>query len=393
MKAHPPQKPRRRSALLALGYNVYEINFGVAEYAKKAGWILNDAMSHFGRLPSQWHGDGVITLLNPDAQPGLIEMIKSTGVPVVNLAHYRDSFISAWVLPNNEKIGSIAANHFLTRGFDHFAFYRPTSAPVVMERLAAFRDTVIRAGKEFYDISFENAPKRRRTEENLLPWLGEQLRRLPKPLAVMAQYDVDANEVVRAALNAGLQVPEDVAVAGVDNDPIYSQFGPVPLTSVLSNRRLAGYRAAELLDAIMNRKPRLERNLRIDPEGIIVRTSSDVVAASDNHVGKALRYIWEHFHQPITVDDVVAHAGISRRGLYDRFERSVGHPIHLELMRQRIDKVKQLLRDTDEKLQVIADCCGLIDAERLSKSFRRFCAVSPVQYRATHRTTQVNPEE
>ena len=393
MKASSPQKPKRKSVLLALGYNVYEINFGVAEYAKKAGWILNDAMCHFGRLPSQWRGDGVITLLNPDAQPSLIDMVKETRVPVVNLAHYRDRFISGWVLPDNQKIGSIAANHFLTRGFEHFAFFRLTSEPVVMERLCAFRDAALKAGKTFYDINFETAPKRSQTQENLLLWLSQQLRCLPKPLAAMAQYDVDANEVVRAAHNANLLVPDDVAVVGVDNDPVYSQLGPVPLTSVLSNRRLAGYRAAELLDQIMDRKPNVARNIRIEPEGIVVRKSSDIIAAEDTHVAKALRYIWEHFREPITVDDVVLHSGTSRRGLYDRFERIVGHPIHLELMRQRIETAKQLLRDTDGKLQAIADSCGLIDAERFSKSFKRFCGISPSEYRTTHRTSFANPDE
>ena len=386
MKAFPQKKSKRKSVLLALGWNVYEINFGVAEYAKKAGWILNDIMCHLGRLPPLWQGDGIITLINPDTQPGLIQMIKDTRVPVVNLGNFRDDFISGWVLPNNEKIGAIAADHFLTRGFEHFAFSRLTSLPVVTERLAGFRDAVLKAGKAFYDIHWETVPKRRRTEAYYLPWLGEQLRSLPKPVATMAQYDVDANDIVRAAHYAGLQVPDDVAVVGVDNDPVYSQLGPVPLSSVLSNRRLAGYRAAELLDQIMEGQPGGVQNVCIEPEGIAVRMSSDIIALNDPYAAKALRFIWEHFSEPITVNDIVANSGISRRGLYDRFVRSVGHPIHLELTRKRIDKAKQLLRDTDKKLHAIADASGLINAECLSKSFKRFCDTSPSIYRKTHRT-------
>ena len=387
------QKPRRKSVLLALGWNVYEINFGVAEYARKANWILNDLMCHSGLLPSQWRGDGIITLLNPDSPPSLAQTIGKTRVPVVNLGTCRDDFVSGWVLPDNQKIGSIAADHFLTRGFDHFAFYRMTSAPVVMERFAAFRDAALKAGKKFYDINYETVGKRRRTQENLLPWLGEQLRRLPKPLAAMAQYDVEANDIVRAAHSVNLTVPNDVAVVGVDNDPVYSQLGPVPLSSVASNRRLAGYRAAELLDQFMIRKPPLQRCIRIDPSGIVVRASSDIIAVEDAYAAKALRFIWEHFHEPIQVADVIAHTGISRRTLYSRFEQHVGHPIQRELTRQRMEMVKQLLRDTDRKLHDIACASGLGAAESLSKAFKHFCGIAPSAYRDTHRTSRVDPEQ
>lgn len=393
MASRIPQTPRRKSVLLALGWNVYEINFGVAEYAKKANWILDDLMFHSGLFPSQWHGDGIITLLNSNSSSRLIRTIGNTGLPVVNLGVYVNDFISAWVLPDNQKIGSIAANHFLTRGFDRFAFYRMSSASVVMERLASFRDAVLKAGKQFYEISYETVPKRRRTQENLLPWLGEQLRRLPKPLAAMAQYDADANDIVRAALSANLIVPDDVAVVGVDNDPVYSQLGPVPLSSVASNRRLAGYRAAELLDQFMKRKPPLQRRIQIAPSGIVVRMSSDLIAVKDADAAKALRFIWEHFHEPITVRDVIAHVGTSRRTLYSRFEQHVGHPIQRELTRQRMEKAKQLLRETNKKLHDIACASGLDYGAGLGKAFTRFCGVSPSTYRDTHRTSFVDPAE
>jgi LacI family transcriptional regulator len=202
----------------------------------------------------------------------------------------------------------------------------------------------------------------------------------------MAQYDGEANDISRAALSVGLRIPEDVAVIGVDNDPVYSTLGPVPLTSVDSNRRLAGYRAAEVLERILGGDQWVEKTILIPPEGVVVRQSTDMIAVDDPHVSKALRFVWNHFQEPITVEEVVQASGISRRGLYTRFERIVGHPIYEELMKQRLDRAKQLLRDTDEKLQFIADECGLEDAERLSKSFKRFVGTSPADFRARHHT-------
>lgn len=380
---------KRSSVLLALGWNAFEFNLGVAEYAKKANWILNDIMCHSGQIPSRWDGDGIIAHVNSRNSKELISLLRRASVPVVNLGALTAPFISARVLPDNDKIGTMAADHLLGRGFVHFAFYRLTSSPVVLERMEGFKRAVLAAGKKFYELNCEvpsgRSRKRPVSNAGLLPRLGSMLKRLPKPCAVMAQYDVEANDVCRACLSVGLRVPDDVAVIGVDNDPIYSRLGPVPLTSVESNLRLAAYRAAEVLEGIMNGERWYEKTVRIAPEGVVVRESTDILAVGDMHVSKALRFINDNFTREITVDDIVQHSGISRRGLYSRFEQIVGHPIYEELMRQRLDRAKTMLRETDEKLQFVADECGLGDAERLSKSFKRFCRISPVQYREEHR--------
>jgi LacI family transcriptional regulator len=390
MISRSSRRKRRRNVLLALGWNTFEFNLGVAEYAKKANWILNDIMCHSGEIPSRWEGDGIIAHVNSSNERPLISLLRRARVPVVNLGAFTSSLIAARVLPDNAGIGQMAAEHLLGRGFEHFAYYRLSASPVVMERMEGYRATVKAAGKHFHELDcspiMAGAKARPRGgNAYLLPRLAVMIKRLSKPLAVMSQYDGEANDVTRACFSAGLRVPDDVAVIGVDNDRVYSQLGPVPLTSVDSNRRLAAYRAAEMLDRILDGERWHEKTVRIAPEGVVVRESTDILAVEDLHVSKALRFIWDNFTKDITVDDVVRHSGISRRGLYSRFEGMVGHPIYEELMRQRLDRAKQLLRETDEKLQFIADECGLGDAERLSKSFKRYCGVSPVEYRSEHR--------
>lgn len=387
-RARGNKSVHRRNVLLALGWNVFDFNVGVAEYAKKANWVLNDIMCHSGRIPSQWDGDGIIAHVNSPNEKPLISLLRRAKVPVVNLGAFSTSLIAARVLPDNVRIGEMGAEHLLNRGFYQFAFYRLTSSPVVLQRMQGFRKAVQAAGKRFHEINCEaDVGRGRETRQNrqLLTRLSSELKKLPKPLAVMAQHDGEANDVCRACQVSGLRIPEDVAVIGVDNDPIYSQFGPVPLSSVDSNRRLIAYKAAEYLDRILNGERWLEKTVLIEPERVVVRESTDILAVGDPHVSKALRFIHDRYTTGITVDEIVQQSGISRRGLYTRFERIVGHPIYEELMRQRLDHAKGLLRDTDEKLQFIADECGLGDAERLSKSFKRFCGVSPFEYRANHR--------
>ena len=380
-----PRKPRK-SVLLALGFYVHEINVGVAKYARDADWILTDITSRNGVIEPGWNGHGIITLLPSREQRSLIDFCRKARVPVVNLSDQLPELPFPRVLPDNQAIGEKAAEHFLAHGFEHLAFFiRHSDAPVERERMEGFRRAALQARRSFHLLDYTAMSNRRDASARLLPWLARQLEHLPKPLAVMAQYDANANDVVRACHMAGLLVPEQVAVVGVDNDLIYAELGPVPLSSVISNRELIGYKGAELLDRLMAGAESPDAPIRIPPDGVLVRRSSDVLAVKDVHVAKALTFIAQHYHEPITVNDVVAASGASRRSLYIQFALQLGHSIHRELMRQRLERAKRLLRETDDKLFNIASQCGYQEATHLSKAFRQQIGISITKYRQEHR--------
>jgi LacI family transcriptional regulator len=201
----------------------------------------------------------------------------------------------------------------------------------------------------------------------------------------MAQFDAEANIIVQACIHAGLNVPEQVAVVGVDNDPIYSELGPVPLTSVISNRELLGYRGAELLDRLMRGGKLPSKPERVPPGGVIVRRSTDIFAIDDVGVANALRYIKEHAAEPISIDAVAGASGVSRRTLYTKFQTTLNRTIQAEIIRQRINLAKNLLSATNEKLESIAYDSGFETANSLSKAFRIHEGMSPSVYRETYR--------
>jgi LacI family transcriptional regulator len=379
-----PERPRK-SVLLALGFYVHEINVGVAKYARDAGWILTDITSRNGMVEPGWNGDGIISLLASREQKSLIDFMIKARVPIVNLSDELPELPFPRVLQHNLAIGAVAANHFLTRGFEQFAFFILHGASVERERMEGFQQAVNRAQRTFHLLDYSPLRNQRGANGRLLSWMAHRLKQLPKPLAVMAQYDADANDVVRACLQAELHVPEQVAVVGVDNDPIYTEFGPVPLSSVVSNTERMGYEGAALLDRLMAGAKPPREPIRIPPDGVIVRKSSDTTAVEDIHVAKALTFITQHFHEPITVQDIVTISGASRRSLYIRFALEIGHSIHRELIRQRMEGARRLLRETDEKLQSIATRCGYLEAAHLSKAFRQQVGISVTQYRQEHR--------
>ena len=378
---------QRKSVLLAMGYYVHEINVGVAKYARLANWILDDITSRNGMIPPAWKGDGVVALIPSFAVPTwnqktLIEFASKVGVPVVNLSDQLPDLPFPRVLPDNAAIGRLAAEHLIGRGFEHFAFYtQDNQAPVVKERMAGFRNAVLKAGRKFHLIDYSENMAQEGARLHLLTWLGRQFAKLPKPIAAMAQYDGDANDIVRACQMAGLTIPDHVAVVGADNDPIYAELGPVPLSSVVTNREMIGFKGAELLDRLMRGDKPPKNAIRIKPDGVIVRQSSDIVAVAEVHVAKAVDFIIHNHHKQITVDDVVTASGASRRNLYVKFAAHVGHSIHQEIVRQQLEHVKYCLRDSNAKLQAIAEECGFGDASQLSKIFQHHLGISVSHFR------------
>lgn len=307
-------------------------------------------------------------------------------MPVVDLSEQMPELPYPRVTTDDDAIGRLAADHFLSRGFGHFAFVaQDIEAIVVRQRMEGFRAATLAAGRKFHLLDYSAHAREPNAAAKMLPWLASELVQLPKPLATMAQYDGESNDIVRACQLANLVVPDEVAVIGVDNDPIYAELGPLPLSSVVTNRELIGYRAAELLAHLMGGGKPPASPVRIAPDGVVVRRSSDVIAAEDSNVAKAIAFIGENYRRPITVDDVVAASGASRSKLYMKFALHTGHSIQREIVRQRLERAKHLLRETDEKLQTIAEASGFEEAAQLSKTFKYCLGISVARFRSEHR--------
>ena len=371
----------RKQVLLAMGWYVHEVNVGVARYAKEAGWVLDDSASHSGVIPASWRGDGIITISTGVKTP-LAAFVARARVPVVDVSSASNHRRFGRVQPDNFAIGRVAAEELLGRGFKHYSFFSLNpAAPVVRERVKGFRATVKQAGHRFYLLNFANHIRQGGKLDHIIPWLGRELKKLPKPLATMAQYDAEANYIVRASLEAGLHVPEEVSVIGVDNDLVYSQLGLVPLTSVVSNRELVGYRGAEMLAHLMNGGALPSEPVRVPPGGVIVRRSTDIFASEDAAMSKALAFIASHCGEPIGVSDVVHASGVCRRTLFSKFANQLGRSIHRELLRQRLAKAKLMLSTNSEKLETIADACGFSSVSALWSVFRTQEGLSPSEFR------------
>ena len=322
-----------------------------------------------------WEGDGIIARIETK---DIADELLQRDLPMIDVSAARHLPEIPYVETNDSEIAMAAADHLLGRGFQHLAFSGDTRFMWSNNRRDGFRDHIETSGRECH--IHETPPTREKftTErKRLTKWLND----LPKPAGIMACYDIRGREILDACRESGIDVPYQIAVIGVDNDELICELADPPLSSVIPNTQRTGYEAANLLDRMMSGENVPVGAHLIPPLGIETRQSTDVLAVDDEDVAAALRYIHDHALDGIRVEDVLDNVPVSRRVLETRFRQAIGHTPHQEILRVQIDRVKQLLTNTDLTLEAIAHRCGFRHAEYMSVVFKRVTATTPGKFR------------
>lgn len=371
----------RHVALLVETSNAYArgLLVGVKKYVEeRPGWsmYLAEHSRHetdFSWLEG-WRGDGVLARIENEETA---RFIRRLGLPTVDLSAARLVPELPGVETDDDTIARWAVDHFAERGLRAYAFCGDERFSWSITRGERFADHVRERGATPREFRMKPSSMRAADRELLAGWL----RDLPKPVGVLACYDIAGQEVLEACKIAGLAVPDSVAVVGVDNDELIGNLTTPPLSSIEPDTTRTGYLAAKLLDLMMQGQT-LAPGLRlIEPTRIVARQSSDILAVDDPLVARALRYIRDRSDQNLGVVAVLQHVGLSRRALDHRFMRILGRTVHGEIIRIRMGHVAELLSSTDWTLQQIAERLDFSHSEYMSVVFKRYTGKSPGQYR------------
>ena len=382
-------KNRPQVALLVETSNAYARGLleGVTAYIREHGpWSVY--LSEHGRGESVphwlqgWKGDGIIARVENDR---IARAVLGRAIPTVDVSAARLVPRVPWVETDNEAIARAAAEHLLGRGFRNLGFCGLTEFNWSVWREEHFVRVARESGIEcsVYDSRTQGrrAADWAADRRNLARWV----QRLPKPVGVLACFDIRGRQVLEACRAAGIRVPDDVAVIGVDNDTVLCELSDPPLSSVIPDTHRTGYTAAALLDGMMHgRRVAPEAHL-IKPLGVLARRSTDALAIEDADVSAAVQFIREHACDGIDVARVLDVVPLSRRVLESRFSKLLGRTPHQEILRCRIERAKELLTGTDLPLKAIADRTGIEHAEYLSVVFRRVAGLPPGEYRRRFR--------
>jgi LacI family transcriptional regulator len=211
--------------------------------------------------------------------------------------------------------------------------------------------------------------------------MANWLKSLPKPVGLMTFADDRSQQVIDTCKIAGVNVPDEVAVIGVDNDDLICDLSDPPLSSIAFNTERAGYEAAELLDKLMAGKKVVNQTIVVRPTHIVTRQSTNIIAIEDRVVADAARFIRQHSRKIIQVSDVTSAVMVSRCTLERRFRRALGKSVLKELKRVRTDQITQMLMETNLSVSQIASTLGYLSATHIARYFRQEKGISPLAYR------------
>jgi LacI family transcriptional regulator len=301
------------------------------------------------------------------------------------------------VFYDNAKIARMAAGHFLQRGFKHIAYFNIGNYWHEIERIPVCRARVEEAGARFHEIEYfrhftpgSKTPLVDRSEAQ--QWLTQTIVNLPKPLGIILSSDDWAGCLLQACDDAGMIVPDEVAVLGCDNDPMVCHCTPVPLSSIDINWDGVGYEAARLLDRMMDGKTPPEKPILVPPKGVVTRMSTNILAVPDPRIARALRFIWEHFPESIGSEEVAKGSGLNRRTLERGFREHLGRSVLYEITRVRIERAKTLLAESDLKAHQVAEQCGFSGIVAFSKVFLRLTGIRPSDFRKNSKAVRPKPK-
>jgi LacI family transcriptional regulator len=328
-----------------------------------------------------WDGDGVIAALNTDDEA---ELAHQMPMPVVNISStLRESPVPR-INVDNHRIGQLAADFLMERGFRSFAYYGLQKVAYSKLRFQGYSERL--ATKGFQVTTLLAAPtfglqglEWQQQHRDLADWLAS----LSAPVALFAVSDYRARQSIDVCHHLGIKVPGEIAVLGVDNEDFICRHIAPQLSSVARDNELEGYQAASALDRMMRGKPVRDVEL-VPPLEVVKRESTDVIAVSDDRVRAAIEFINEHIAEPVDVSQVARHADVSRRWLEYAFRDEVGESPYQYIRRRRLELVRDLLVDVPGmKIAEIARRTGFTSPKQLTMAFHHWRGMSPRAYRRT----------
>lgn len=380
----------RRVALMLKAKGAYgrDVITGVSEYVKSAGlvWdlILEEDFRAHPEAIRNWDGDGVIADFD---DPALVELLAQTRLPVVGVggtyrrrADYPDGI--PYVATDNAELIHLAYTHLIDMGLQRFALYSLPPTPNhrwAQERELAYIDGLRRDGLEptIFRGQPTFAPDWNATCSQLVEWL----RGLEKPVGVIAVTDSRARQLMQACIRDEIAVPEEVAIIGIDDDPLIGILTPIPISSVAQGTREMGRQAADILHRMFSGRPVSREPVVVASPGVNSRLSSAHQPLENRYVMRALHFIRRFLPQDIKVEQVAEKVGVSRTTLDLQFRKQFGHTAHEEILRQKIALACSLLDSSDLSCEDVARRCGFTTNNYLYAVFRRELGCTPVEYR------------
>lgn len=356
---------------------------GIANYAdQKGNWrLLLDPRDHEQRsaLPAGWEGEGIIARITNRL---VFEEIAARQTPVVDVDDILPDLpgVSS-IITDEDALAEQALAHLLDRGFGHFAYFAPPSNQYSKARGEAFGRLVEKEGYSYQEYK----PGYR--AERKIGWMEQQRRvsrwlaALPRPVAILTVDAERARQLADICYMTQLKVPDQIAILAGDAHELMCEISSPPLSHVNVASERIGFDAAAMLDRMMAGQPGPKKPIKVPPQGITARQSTDLLAIDDPTVVEALRFIRTHAHRGIVVEDILREIPISRRSLEIQFRNYLDRSPAREIRRVQLERSKELLKKRELSISEVAYACGFANATRFGVAFKKETQTTPLGYR------------
>jgi LacI family transcriptional regulator len=362
-----------------------EVIGGIAGYlsSRRTSWELFVEDDFRLRLSSlaRWQGDGIIAHFD---DPAVAAALADSPVPVVavggsyaNEADYPANV--PYVATDNFKLVNLAYTHLIDVGLRQFALFSlPDGAkhPWAPERENAFRFLMQR---DKFDVEIFRGEGARSWEDDVAQQI-RWLQSLPKPVGIVAVTDARARQLLQACQLGNIAVPEEVAIIGIDNDPLARMLSCIPLSSVIQGSSEIGCTAARMLHQLLDGTYLECSRILVPPAGLNVLASSGHQPVKNPRVMRARHFIRQYACQGIKGDQVADYVGVSRSTLETYFQQELACSVHDEILRFKLDAAIALLAEGECSVAEVAQRCGFTSMQYLFAVFKRELGCSPREY-------------
>jgi LacI family transcriptional regulator len=379
-----------RIALLFNANKVFDhdVIAGIAAYfgSTRAAWDIFLEEDFRLRLSGieHWQGDGIIANFD---DPAVAEALSRCRVPVVAVGgSYADpaNYPAGvpYVATDNVKLIELARRHLIDVGLQGFAMF---SVPATEEnRWAQERENAFRSlmqGDQLEAEIFRGCATSVHSWDEAVQGQIDWLRSLPKPVGIIAVSDARARQLLQACIIADIEVPEQVAIIGIDNDPLVRRFTRIPLSSVIQGAQEMGRAAAHLMEQMLHGVRPPDTPIVVPPAGINVHASSQYRLIKHPIVMRARHFIRQYACQGIKTEQVAEHVGVSRSSLDASFRQELGCSVHDVILSFKLNAAKAGLESGDCRIEDVALGSGLTSIQQMHRVFKRELGCTPRAYR------------
>ena len=342
---------------------------GMSRFAREHGWLLsiNDRLG--GSAPGEDY-DGVLVTLRADERTvRYVRKMVSRGVPVVDMTIQRPNIDVPRVASDHRLIGFMAGEHFKARGFRRVAWFSTGWTNVHALRMAGLAESL---GAKPIKWALGSDADILRT-----------VKSAEKPVAVVAYSEAEAVHLLQLCISAGVDVPDEIAILSIGDDPLITDNQLVPISCIRQNFLRGGYEAAKLLNRLMDGRPPPKHPVLIPPDGITVRRSTDTMADDDPLIRNVLLYMRDNLHRPFGAEQVADGIGVSRSRLDKACSARFGQSLGREILAARLRKAKTLLKEGSLNIDEIAGATGFGASAYFIKKFKAAFGTTPRRWRAS----------